>query len=199
MLGDIVKLKDIDLRKTLNEKFTHDHGNDPNTIVINELGLCQGISRIDIAVINGSIHGYEIKSEKDTLERLNSQIETYNKVCDAITLVTCENHKDKVTKVVPKWWGLSIAEQKKNKIQIKEIRKPRPNPLVDSYSVAQLLWRDEAIEILKEIGHERGFTSKPRKEIWFKLATCLPSDELRKHIRDRIKARKNWRSVNLPR
>lgn len=193
-----MKLKDIDLRKSLNQKFTHDHSNDPDTIVINELGLCQGISRIDIAVINGSIHGYEIKSEKDTLDRLNTQIEIYNKVCDAITLVTCNNHKDKVSSVIPEWWGLSIAEQKRNRIYIKEIRKPSPNPSVDSYSVAQLLWRDEAINILKELGLEKGFVSKSRSEIWHKLSSSIPPEKLKMLIRDRLKTRVNWRSVHLP-
>lgn len=193
-----MKLRDVDLRRTLNEKFSRDHRNDPETIVINELGLCQGISRIDIAVINGFIHGYEIKSEKDNLDRLESQIEIYNKVCDEVTIVTCDNHKDKISAIVPEWWGISVASNKRNKIKLAELRSSKQNPSVDSYSVAQLLWRDEALDILKKFDLDKGMLSKARKEIWLKLSTHIPIDELKKHIRDKIKVRANWRSVHIP-
>jgi len=36
-----------------------------------------GASRIDRAVVNGSVHGYEIKSETDDLTRLPAQARAY--------------------------------------------------------------------------------------------------------------------------
>jgi hypothetical protein len=32
-----------------------------DTIIVNEFDICGGSSRIDIAVINGQLHGYEYK------------------------------------------------------------------------------------------------------------------------------------------
>ncbi|WP_416193097.1 hypothetical protein [Nitrobacter sp. TKz-YC01] len=40
----------------------------PNTLVFDELDLAHARSRIDVAVINSCIRGYEIKSAKDNLD-----------------------------------------------------------------------------------------------------------------------------------
>jgi len=47
----------------------------PDTLVIDELGLVQAKSRIDVAVINGYIHVYKIKSARQTLSRLDKQLD----------------------------------------------------------------------------------------------------------------------------
>src|SRR5690242_17854466 len=67
------KLRDRDVRKALKSKLLREHIADPRTLVLDELGLRHGACRVDIAVVNGSMHGYEIKSDSDTLERLPSQ------------------------------------------------------------------------------------------------------------------------------
>jgi len=38
--------------------------------MLHELGILNGATRIDIAVITGQIEGYELKSERDTIQRL---------------------------------------------------------------------------------------------------------------------------------
>jgi hypothetical protein len=50
-------------------------------------GLDHGQVFVDVAVINGEIHGYELKSERDTLERLPRQVEVYSAVLGRATLV----------------------------------------------------------------------------------------------------------------
>ena len=62
--------KDLDIRSALHAKRLRRLKAKPDTLVIDELGLAHASSRIDVAVINGCIHGYEIKSAKDTLDRL---------------------------------------------------------------------------------------------------------------------------------
>jgi hypothetical protein len=66
---------DFDIRLALHAKRLRRLKTHPNTLVIDELGLAHAKSRIDVAVINGCIHGYEIKSDKDTLDRLSKQID----------------------------------------------------------------------------------------------------------------------------
>jgi hypothetical protein len=48
--------------------------------MLDEFGLEHGEVRVDVAVINGELHGYEIKSERDTLERLPRQVKAYSAV-----------------------------------------------------------------------------------------------------------------------
>ena len=51
-----VLFKDQDIRSVLNQKLEKKY-RDADTIIINELGLLQGLCRVDVAVINGIIHG----------------------------------------------------------------------------------------------------------------------------------------------
>ncbi|WP_052770006.1 sce7726 family protein [Paenibacillus sp. IHB B 3415] len=76
------KLKDSDIRLLLKRKFTSfaEFTLDSTTIVVDELDVCFGSARVDVAVINGRLHGFEIKSESDNLDRLPSQIEFYSRV-----------------------------------------------------------------------------------------------------------------------
>ena len=59
-------MRDVDIRRALRTRV-RDSDDMKEALVVDELGLCQGRARIDLAVVNSSLHGYEIKSERDTL------------------------------------------------------------------------------------------------------------------------------------
>src|SRR5690606_14499419 len=79
---------------------------DQSTVIINELDVCAGSAIMDIVVVNGEIHGFEIKSERDNLKRLPQQISYYNRVFDRVTLVVSSDHLDKAQEMIPEWWGI---------------------------------------------------------------------------------------------
>jgi hypothetical protein len=81
------KLRDNDIREALLRELYSRYSNDSNTRIVNEMGVLHGQSRVDVGVINGILHGYEIKSESDNLLRLPSQINDYCKVFDRMTMV----------------------------------------------------------------------------------------------------------------
>lgn len=153
-----MKIYDSHIRELLLHKFlkTKAYINDPSTKVIHEMDVCFGMSRIDIAIINGKIHGYEIKSEQDTLERLPSQIKDYNKVFDTVTLVIGENHLDKAIEMVPDWWGIYYVCKEKNKPILRRKRQHKTNKGVDMFSLTQLLWKDELLDLLFYRGIQKG-------------------------------------------
>lgn len=62
----------------------------------------------------------------------------------------------------------------------------------------QLLWREEALSILEELGNDPGVRSKPRKYLWHRLISSVPPDALRERVRSALKARVGWRSDHLP-
>lgn len=153
-----------------------------------------GASRADIAVINGLMHGYELKSKSDNLLRLPAQVEFYSSVMDKVTLVVSECHVQEATKIVPDWWGIKIAtEGVRNAIHLHTERTNRMNPSVNKVSLSMLLWKDEMLSILASYGLERGLKSKPRRFLWLKLSECLDLDQLRDEVRSKLKARINWR------
>jgi hypothetical protein len=103
--------KDTDIRAALHAKRLRRVKARPDTLVIDELGLAHARSRIDVAVINGCIHGYEIKSAKDTLDRLGTQIDIYRQALQKLTLVAAPKHVAGILTHAPEWCGLIAAEQ----------------------------------------------------------------------------------------
>jgi hypothetical protein len=193
-----MKTRDKDIRDFLHINIKNQYINEPGTIVVDELSLCQGNARIDIAVVNGSMHGYEIKSESDTLERLPNQINIYNQVMDTITIVTGPNHLNKVKELVPKWWGITVAKlNSNNNMESKIIRKTKQNPNVNAMALAQLLWRDEAIQILEEVNLIKGYKGKSRRVLRERLANSLSLEETKYYVRRQLKSRKDWRADQL--
>jgi hypothetical protein len=191
-------MRDIDIRKALRETMTSVHENEPDTLIVEELGLCQGIARVDIAVVNGSLHGYEIKSERDTLTRLPSQTEVYSRTLDFVTIVGAQSHEDKISSMVPTWWGIWIAVQEADGLRLKKKREPQKNTSIDPFSVAQLLWREEALQALAERDMATGMRSKTRDKLWRRLAE-LEVEVLSNIVRERLKQRgAGWRVVVQP-
>lgn len=186
---------EIDIRQALWKKLDAEHKNEPDAYIVEELGLCQGEARIDIAAVNGDIHGFEIKSGKDTLKRLAGQKEIYSKTLERVTIVTTKKHIKAIRESIPHWWGILQAEEINGRVFLNEVRAPKPNPCVDPYSIAQLLWRNEAMEIIERMGLSKGLKSKPRTLLWEKLVEILPIDKLAEHIRLYLRTRENWRSV----
>jgi hypothetical protein len=187
-------MRDYDVRVALRERLIAEHGADPDTLIVEELGLHEGAVRADVAVINGAIHGFEIKSERDTLERLPRQRDAYERCFDRVTLVVAMKHRRKAEAVIPKGWGILVATAREGRVELVVAREPRPNNSVAPESVVQLLWRDEAVAILRRLGVGKGLHTKRRRELWGLLVASVPLDELRRLVRETLKARRDWRA-----
>ena len=191
-------MRDIDIRRRLLVEMNRRHGGEPDTLVIEELGLCQGIARIDLAVVNGSIHGYEIKSERDTLARLPAQAEIYGRTLEYVTLIAAPVHLKKVRDVVPKWWGIWSATQMGGVVNLTVKKEARRNPALTPVALAQLLWRDEALQALIDHNLAIGMKSKSRQELWERLSSELTVNELGNIVRHYLKRRGGaWRAPAL--
>lgn len=187
-------MRDIDIRRALLSEMARRHLGDTDTLIVEELGLCQGSARVDLAVVNGSFHGYEIKSDRDTLLRLPSQTEAYNRALEFVTIVVSPVHLEKARELVPAWWGLVKVVQDESGVGLKQIRMARPNPEVVPYAVAQFLWRDEALQVLSNYGLEKGIRSKTREHLWKRLATEFTIEQLGREVRETLKRRgPTWR------
>jgi hypothetical protein len=185
---------DKQLRSALKKQVLAAHANDPNTRIVEELGLDHGASRVDVAVVNGMIHGFEIKSERDTLSRLHRQMQIYNAVLDRVTLVTCPRHTDAALRAIPEWWGVKLAEMgPRGGVRFHTLQRARNNPSLQPLVIARLLWREEAITLLEQIGQSRGLIGKPRAMLYARLAEVAPLDLLRCWVRERLKTRTAFR------
>lgn len=185
---------DPELRNAVKHSLLAPLCKDPTTLVIEELGLRHGAGRIDIAVVNGDLHGYELKSDHDTLRRLPRQVGVYNSVLDRITLVVTQHHFPQATQMIPSWWDVLLAESAPaGDITFRTIRAGGKNPNISALAVAKLLWRDEALGLLEAHGAAEGLRSKPRRIIYGHLVELLDLHQIRTYVRNQLRARKDWR------
>jgi len=86
------RLCDSDIRTALLDRLQQRHQAEPDVAFLEELGLCRGQVFVDVTVVNGALHGYEIKSDRDSLRRLAGQVAFYGRVLDRATLVVGTRH-----------------------------------------------------------------------------------------------------------
>lgn len=188
-------LKDFEIRQALIRQIEKENQRHKNSSyrIIEELSVCDGEARVDIAVANGRLCGYEIKSDADTFDRLPNQISCYNTTFDKMTIVVGKKYTDKVKDVVPEWWGIKIAYINKfGNVSITNIRSPKVNKELNAYRLTQLLWKEEMLNILKE-NNIKGISNKSRYRLREIASEQISLNEIKDYVRDTIKARTNWR------
>lgn len=190
---------DFEIREALHRKVLKPYHRCDSTIIVDELGLAHGKKRIDVAVLNGHLHGYEIKSAKDTLARLPEQLNQYRKSLQKLTVVVAPNHMDGVLSIVPEWSGIIEARKgPRGGINFTTIRKATLNPEVDGVALAHLLWRKEAIELLTRFGLSDKELNKSRKQLYEIIANEASLVELVSWIKEKFMARETWRADLQP-
>lgn len=176
-------------------KSAHD---DADTFVVDELGLKNGEIRADIAVLNGTLVGYEIKTERDTLSRLNSQIVAYNEVFDKSFLIVSDNHLIQAIHTIPEWWGIyRIKKSTEGKYFFSCYRSARLNKTQNTYTLAQLLWKNEAIEVANMLLRKNTTRNLPKRELYDLISGICSKKKLSKIIIQYLKQRDNWRTDRL--
>jgi len=187
-------MNESQIRKSVHQKLLRRYHNVSETLVVDELGLKHGLCRADIAVINGRLMGYEIKSDSDTLIRLKRQISLYDAVFDTVSVVVGSRHGSTICRRVPCHWGVIIATAgHRGTITFRIKRKSRLNPRVDLLSVAQLLWRAEAVQIIQRSNPQFGGAGLVRNALYQYLVDSLSPDALRHEVRSCLRNRLNWR------
>src|SRR5215471_922861 len=131
-------LNDSGIRPALRSWLFLKHADELDTVLIEELGLCRGQVRVDLAVVNGLMHGYEIKSDRDSLHRLAVQIEIYGNVLDRVNLVVGGRHLAEASNIVPAWWGVLYVYATVKGLRFKTVRRARKNPRRDPHSLVEL-------------------------------------------------------------
>jgi hypothetical protein len=190
-----IQTTDALVRRALLDRLSHQY---PSTKyrIVPELGLWHGATRIDVAVVNGILHGFEIKSDRDTLSRLDMQMRVYNSVFDKVTLVVGRTHLVQAFQTIPSWWGVqTVGVGGDGRVVFNEIREPHTNPGQDVISIVRLLWRNEALDLLERIGKADGVRSKPRDSVYQRLITSLDGDVIKQHVWHVLQhSRASWRS-----
>lgn len=160
-----------------------------DTVLVEELGLCRGQVRVDVAVVNGLLHAYEIKSDRDNLRRLATQVDIYGRVVDRATIVVGDRLLRCASEAVPAWWGVIRVRATPRGMRFTTVRRPQKNPDRNPRALAELLWSADAISLLEERDVVRGIRGKPRRMLWDRVCEQYSLDEIASAVRHCLKAR----------
>lgn len=116
-----------------------------------------------LLVTESEMIGFEFKSDKDTLARLEHQIHDYERFCDRNYLVTGQKYIEKAPEELPEHWGIYLVYlNDEETLQLECIRKAQPNAKrMRLHNQLRLLWRSELIPIIKK--YKLGGVTKKNK------------------------------------
>jgi hypothetical protein len=138
-----------------------------------------GTSKADLVILNGRSTVYEIKSERDNLDRLTAQLSSYFKVFSRVNIITSENHVDAVLSIVPPYAGVLLLN---NRLKISTVRESEDHlKALCPLAVLDSLHRGEAFEVLHAF--EVPIPEVPNTRVYAelqKIFSKLPPRELHK-------------------
>jgi len=148
-------------------------------------------SKADVVVVNGTSTVYEIKSERDSLERLESQIDDYFKVFSRVNVICAEKHVRKILNTAPGCVGILTLNRR---FQISTLREATASTSkVDQAVDFEYLFLSEAVLIIKSFGRTVPDVPNTVKYQVLKEIFCdLPSEYLRHEV---VKTLRNSRSA----
>ena len=116
-----------------------------------------------LLVTESEMIGFEFKSDKDTLARLEHQIHDYERFCDRNYLVTGQKYIEKAPEELPEHWGIYLVYlDNEETLQLECIRKAKANSKrMRLHNQLRLLWRSELIPIIKK--YKLGGVTKKNK------------------------------------
>ena len=193
-----VTFGELEIRTALRMFISTEYTNETDTVVIEELGLCRGQVRVDLVVVKGLLHGFEIKSDRDSLRRLAGQVDFYSRVLDRSTIVVGNRHFAKAMDIVPTWWGVLRCEPSSEELRFRTVRQGKKNPQRDPRSLVGLLWLDDAIALLEARDAARGIRGKPRRVVWDRVCEYFKVEEIADAVRASLKERVAMQALAQP-
>ncbi|MGN0161322.1 MAG: sce7726 family protein [Lachnospiraceae bacterium] len=179
-MTDQEMLYDADMREILFETFEN---TGERLRIFEELVI--GKSRGDAIIVKeNEMIGVEIKSDKDSLVRLKTQVKNYERFCNKCYLATGIHYIDKVEEVIPPYWGIfDITKDEEGRLHIEMYREAGPiqgeRPKNKLKNQMNLLWRMELIRIVKayKLG---GVTKRNKIELKNLIIDKLGQEEARR-------------------
>jgi hypothetical protein len=179
------KLRDADIRQPFEDWLWSEHACYPDTGIIHEFKMPRPSARADIAVVNGKLAGFEIKSDRDNLSRLPRQIAAFSRIFDVVSVVSTNRHIGKLVGMTPPWWGIIKMESGR----FVQFRAPTANPSLDVEALLYTLNRSELICILASFDRSSGMRSKRIDQMVEAVQSRITPGAIAEAVRNQLKAR----------
>jgi len=114
-----------------------------------------GKSRVDLCKINGVSIAYEIKTDLDSLKRLDKQIADYQKVFEQVYVICSIQRLPEIEERIPVDCGIYIYSSKRGRYQFKEIKEATKSDVFDTRQQISLFWANELKQAFPECANLR--------------------------------------------
>lgn len=166
----------------------------PSTRWVEEMEVCAGRGRVDLAVITDRLIGIEIKGPQDSLARLTAQVSHYSRCFDVVILVTHERWTVKAMTMIPPWWGLIQGSDADGTYTYRLVRRPTTNDQVDLGALVGLLWREEIARIFEEHLNRAMPARSPKRALRTQLLNEVAPKTLKAASLEALRQRDRWRT-----
>ena len=109
-----------------------------------------GECKAGLAILNGTATGYEVKSERDSLSRLERQVNAYVTVFAKVYVIAADDHIESVARVVPSCVDVLIRIAA---IRFPLFRKPLTNQNVPLRQLSSTLFGPKKLDDLASARH----------------------------------------------
>jgi hypothetical protein len=149
--------------------------------------LPTGSTRADVVHITPDfMHGYEVKGDGDTLQRVARQLSCYGSVYDFVTFVVTEKHLSKLLPLLPDWVGVLVVAGG----ELRPHRAAAYNATVERAPLAAMLLLEEVKQFLMARGLQGVSTLRGREVAKFlRYSQTVPLSGLAQYVRERLMAR----------
>ena len=135
-----MQIKDEHIREALKVRLRK-YSNEVS--IIEELSVFRGLAIADVVALFQVPHCFEIKSDVDSLRRLESQAQLFSQTFPKITLVAASKHISKAMHELPSFWGLIEAKGTASNIVLKNIRRSGYNPQYRKENLLGIIWNSD--------------------------------------------------------
>lgn len=153
-----------------------------------------GNCKADVVILNGTGTVYEIKSERDSLSRLVSQVNAYSNVFASINVILGENHLKAARTMLPEYVGIMVLS---DRYQVSTERSATDEPArTNAAAIFDTINQKEAMLILRELGKEiPDVPNTQRYLVLRELFSDLESETAHRKMVDVLKVTRNLRSL----
>jgi hypothetical protein len=191
---NLTKFLEQDIKDSLlvNEDIFGDIG---KSAIVFEKAIMRGKTIMDalICTEKKGVIGVEIKTERDTTNRLNKQLHNYEKVCDYVYVLCHDDHVEKVEQILKRYQhthvGIISYIEFKGKPMLGIYRPTRLSPYKNVFNTLDILWKAELVATYGMFRKPAHAIAKANDLTYrsFKSQTSMPSYERKVIGRDMSK------------
>ncbi|MGE6993701.1 sce7726 family protein [Pseudomonas sp. NPDC047961] len=158
-----------------------------DSVIVNEMVFGGRDRRADLVMANGHLQAFEIKSDVDSLSRLEGQVENYLSNFDKLTLVVSSKYVERAL-ATDERVGVWEAKCRNGYAVLSVKRAGRIQPVADKQTLCSFLHKSDLERLIRSAGVKK-VSREAAREVLYNETSKLPLSVIRQTVIDTVKGR----------